>query len=139
LVLVSIYIHGSVAFNCFKWNKSDIDLIVVVNHRISEKNKLDLLSILNELRAASPIKGFEMSVVLLQFCRHFEYPTPYELHFSNDCLALYLKNPLALCSTDIKTDPDLAAHFTVINHTGVVLCGQPISEVFGIVPRENYI
>ena len=27
--LVGIYVHGSIAFNCFHWDRSDIDFIVV--------------------------------------------------------------------------------------------------------------
>jgi streptomycin 3"-adenylyltransferase len=30
--LVGIYVHGSIAFNCFRWENSDIDYIVVVTH-----------------------------------------------------------------------------------------------------------
>lgn len=80
-----------------------------------------------------------MSVVLERYCKKFVYPTPYELHFSNDCLKQYLENPLLLCNDDPKTDYDLAAHFTVITNAGVVLCGKPISEVFSDIPREEYL
>jgi len=137
--LIGIYIHGSIAFRCFNWDESDIDFIIVVKNELSQQMKLDLLVVLEELRNQAPIKGFEMSVVQLKFCKHFEYPTPYELHFSKDFLNQYLENPLALCTGDTKTDCDLAAHFTVIKHTGIVLCGQPISMVFGDIPKKDYI
>jgi streptomycin 3"-adenylyltransferase len=94
---------------------------------------------LEDLREQAPPKGFEMSVVLERYCKKFVYPTPYELHFSNDCLKQYLENPLLLCNDDPKTDYDLAAHFTVITNAGVVLCGKPISEVFSDIPREEYL
>ena len=137
--LVGIYIHGSIAFQCFNWDKSDIDFIVVVDHGISQQIKLDLLNVLENLRSQAPIKGFEMSVVLKRFCTDFEYPTPYELHFSNSWLTRYLENPFELCTDDFKTDPDLAAHFTVIKQVGIVLIGEPIIKVFGDVPKEDYI
>ena len=136
---VGIYLHGSIAFQCFAWNKSDIDFIVVVNHKVSKQHKLELLQVLEALREQAPPKGFEMSVVQLRFCTHFAYPTPYELHFSNNCHGRYLENPLALCGDDIKTDFDLATHFTVIKHTGIVLCGPPIPTLFGNIPKEHYI
>jgi len=137
--LVGIYIHGSIAFQCFQWAESDIDFIVVVNHALSQQIKRDLLAVLEALGDQAPKKGFEMSVVQLKFCKRFVYPTPYELHVSNDCLNPYLEDPMALCASDMKTDCDLAAHFTVIKHTGIVLCGQPISTVFGDIPKEDYI
>ena len=114
--LVSIYIHGSIAFQCFNWEKSDIDFIVVVNDVLSQQAKLDLLQVLEELRCQGPQKGFEMSVVIKSYCKDFKYPTPYELHFSNGWLERYLQNPLLLCNNDVKSDYDLAAHFTVITN-----------------------
>jgi len=137
--LVGIYIHGSFAFQCFNRDESDIDFIVVVNHEISLQSKLSILAVLEDLRSSAPAKGFEMSVVRLQFCQRFEYPTPYELHFSNAVLNQYLENPMELCGSDIKTDVDLAAHFKVIKHTGIVLCGQPISMDFGDIPEKDYL
>lgn len=137
--LVGIYVHGSIAFGCFNWNKSDIDFIVVVNKSINQQTKLQLLQVLEYLRNRAPQKGFEMSVVLGEYCKNFVYPTPYELHFSNGWLKRYLENPLTLCNDDYKTDYDLAAHFTVIKNAGIVLCGKPISEVFGDIPKEDYL
>lgn len=137
--LVGIYIHGSIAFGCFNWDKSDIDFLVVVNEEISQKTKLCLLEVLESLRKHSPPKGLEMSVVLKKFCIDFKYPTPYELHFSNGLLERYLDNPLLLCDNNLKTDKDLAAHFTIIKQVGIVLCGLPIDDVFGEVPMEKYI
>ena len=137
--LVGVYIHGSIAFQCFNWDESDIDFIVVVSHEISRQNKLDLLGVLDELRDQAPAKGLEMSIVQQRFCQHFEYPTPYELHFSNAFLDQYSENPMTLCTSELKADHDLAAHFTVIKHTGIVLCGQSISMVFGDIPKKDYI
>ena len=137
--LVGIYVHGSMAFNCFNWDKSDIDFLVVVDKKLSKNEKLNMLEVLETLRAQSPAKGLEMSVVLKKYCIDFQYPTPYELHFSKDWLERYLANPLLLCDDRIKTDNDLAAHFTVICHVGITLYGVPIRDVFGEVPKEDYI
>ena len=137
--LSGIYAHGSIAFGCFHWDKSDIDFIVVINEAISEQTKRDLLQVLEDLRAQAPPKGFEMSVVLERHCQQFIYPTPYELHVSNACLDQYLENPLSLCCDAPKTAHDLAAHFAVIANTGVLLYGKPIPAVFGDIPREHYL
>ena len=137
--LVGIYIHGSIAFGCFNFDRSDIDFIAVVNEPVSNQVKLQLLKVLEALQGHAPKKGFEMSVVLRKHCKNFIYPTPYELHFSNDLREEYLNDPLPLCDISIKTDYDLAAHFTVINNAGIVLSGQPIGEVFGDVPKNAYL
>lgn len=137
--LTGIYIHGSYAFGCFNSAKSDLDFIVVVHDRLTADAKLRLLECLERLHSAVPVKGFEMSVVQEKLCRHFQYPTPYELHFSNMWRELYLKDPAKLCTDDMKTDKDLAGHFTVIRHCGIVLYGPPIETVFGEVKPAYYI
>jgi len=137
--LTGIYMHGSIGFGCFNWERSDIDFIVVVKHPLPQQTKHQLLQVLVELGKQAPPKGFEMSVVLEEHCKQFVYPTPYELHFGNDWLEAYLENPLSLCDDEHKTDEDLAAHFTVIKSVGIVLCGAPIAQVFGNVPHEHYL
>lgn len=131
--LVGIYIHGSIAFGCFSWARSDIDFIVVVEDVLSQQMKKELFSVLEKLCGLAPEKGFEMSVVQKKYCKNFIYPTPYELHFSNSCRTLLVWN------NEIKTDYDLAAHFTVIKNVGLVLFGEPIAEVFGIIPKAEYL
>lgn len=109
-ILVGIYIHGSIAFGCFRWETSDIDLVVVVDSKIDAPTKLRLLEVLTSLLPQAPPKGFEMSVVHKENCLRFIYPTPYELHFSNHWLHAYRTDPLAICGDEVKTDPDLATH-----------------------------
>ena len=137
--LVGIYLHGSLAFGCFQWDSSDIDFIVVIKHSLFQKQKEELIQTLLDLDANAPQKGFEMSVILEKYCQNFIYPTPYELHYSNAHKANYLQNLSDYCRKMQGVDIDLAAHFTVINHVGKVLCGKSINEVFETVPRPYYI
>jgi len=129
--LIGIYVHGSIAFGCFNWNRSDIDFIVVVDTPLTQSTKQQLLKVLENLRHQSPPKGFEMSVVLRKYCETFVYPTPYELHFSNNAPNDY--------NTSQNGDYDLAAHFTVISNVGITLCGEPINKIFGDVPKQDYL
>jgi predicted nucleotidyltransferase len=137
--LIGIYIHGSIALGSFDNSRSDIDFIVVVESKLSTDVKLKILEVLENLRPQAPPKGFEMSIVLKEYCVNFKYPTPYELHFSNSWLERYLENPLQLCDDNIKTDKDLAAHFTIIKYAGIVLYGLPIADLFGEVSKKFYI
>lgn len=136
--LVGIYIHGSIAFGCFNWSKSDIDFLVVVQKEPDLAEKKALIQTLLQLEPVCPPKGFEMSVVLRHCCENFIYPTSYVLHYSN----IYKKR----CQTDLDaycremngTDADLAAHFTVTRAVGITLCGEEIQNVFGPVPSRYY-
>lgn len=136
---VGIYVHGSIAFGCFHWKKSDIDFLVVIEEVPSAEEKERLIEVLLELEKEAPPKGVEMSVVLEKYCNNFVYPTPFELHFSNAHMEKCRKDLSAYCKSMKGTDKDLAAHFTVIRSVGIVLCGKEITAVFGAVPREDYL
>lgn len=135
--LVGIYVHGSLAFGCFNPRVSDVDFVVVVRGELSLREKKAMIRILLDVPDA-PAKGFEMSVVQLAACQSFSYPTPFELHFSQLHLARCREDLEGFCEEMHGIDRDLAAHFTVIRHRGIVLYGAPIEAVFGPVPREAF-
>lgn len=137
--LTGVYVHGSLAFGCFNFDKSDIDFIVAVKNSIGQREKEEFIKFLLETDKTAPPKGLEMSVVLEDVCRNFVYPTPFELHFSNGHKARYIENLSEYCAMMHGTDKDLAAHFKVIKAVGFALCGEEISHVFGDVPEEYYL
>lgn len=137
--LIGIYVHGSIAFGCFNPNKSDIDFIVVVNYRPTIEEKEELIQTLLYLSEEAPIKGYEMSVVLSRFCKDFVYPTPFELHYSIAHLQRCQDNLREYCASMNGTDKDLSAHFTVIKKVGYTVIGKQITEVFGDIPKDDYL
>ena len=136
--LVGIYLHGSAAFGCFT-AASDIDFIVVVRSSPSQEQKEQMIAVLLKLEEQAPVKGFEMSVVLLADCLKFIYPTPYHLHYSGMYREAAHKNLADYCNKMYGIDNDLAAHFTVIREKGKVLYGEEIGKVFDVVPRFCYL
>lgn len=136
--LVGIYLHGSAAMGCFNDDRSDIDLIVVVNETVPDDIKRRYIDMIVRLNEAAPEKGLELSVVRREVCKPFVYPTPYELHFSIAHLEWYKKDPSDYIAKMKGLDKDLAAHFTIINHRGKCLYGEEIVSVFGDVGREYY-
>ncbi len=137
--LVGVYAHGSVAFGCYDPKVSDIDFIVVVKRPISLDKKMKIISVLMELEKKGPEKGIEMSVVTENKCRKFVCPTPFELHYSAVYRTDYKNDLEGFCKKMKGTDPDLAAHFTVIKKVGYAVCGKKIDDVFGDVPEEYYL
>lgn len=136
--LVGIYVHGSIAFGCFHWDKSDIDFIVAVHEKLSHAQKRTLMDFTMKIDELAPPKGLEMSVVLKKHCWRFVYPTPFELHFSHRHQDWYRRDPDDYCEKMQGEDRDLAAHFTVVKYTGITWCGEPIGSVFGDIPAECY-
>lgn len=137
--LVGIYLHGSLAFGCFNWAKSDIDYLVVTDREPNPAQKEALIAAILALDADCPPKGIEMSVVLARDCRDFAYPTPYSLHYSNTYRDRYRADLPGTAAALHGLDPDLAAHFTVTRAVGIPLCGVPIAEVFAPVPGADYL
>ena len=137
--LTGAYLHGSLAMECFNPDKSDIDLIVVIEENISDEQKLGFMERVAALNRQAPAKGLEMSIVLRKYCDPFVYPTPFELHFSLAHLQWFRDNPQDYVRKMKGEDKDLAAHFTIIRRYGIVLYGEKIENVFAEVPRENYV
>ncbi len=137
--LAGVYLHGSLAFGCFRWETGDIDFLVVVKTAPTLAEKQALVCVLLGLEGSGPPKGFEMSVVLERECLYFRYPTPFELHYSKVHSARFQSDLAAYCAAMHGTDPDLAAHFTIVRSTGRALWGKPISSVFGAIPRCAYL
>ena len=137
--LIGIYIHGSLAFKCFNWEKSDIDFLVIIKNDIKLNDKEQLIKILLENDKNAPKKGFEMSIILEKNCINFIYPTPYILHYSNSYKEEFKKNLSSLCEKLNGNDFDLASHFTILKKFGFCIFGKNIHEVFGNVKEEYYL
>ena len=137
--LTGIYLHGSLAMGCFNPEKSDIDLIIIIEDNISDEQKVKFMERVVALNQQAPAKGLEMSIVLRQYCNPFVYPTPFELHFSPAHLKWFSDAPQDYIQNMKGDDKDLAAHFTIIRQYGITLYGEEIENVFGEVPRKDYI
>lgn len=137
--MTGIYLHGSLAMGCFNPEKSDIDLLFVINRDMTDSQKIRFMEMAVRWNAQAPKKGLEFSVVKKEVCRHFIYPTPFELHFSPMHLKWWQDDPKGYVRHMKGTDPDLAAHFTIIRQYGIALAGAAVNEVFGEVPWEAYL
>ncbi|NDI35494.1 aminoglycoside adenylyltransferase domain-containing protein [Chengkuizengella sediminis] len=133
--LVGIYLHGSLAMDCYN-PSSDIDFLVVVNKPILLNTKKELINAIIHLENVPP-KGIEMSIILEEYAKKVVYPTPFELHYSNFHRDRYLSDHNYICGD--SEDPDLAAQLNIVVHRGICLYGKEIEEVFNEVPREVYI
>lgn len=135
--LVGIYLHGSLPMGSFNIKTSDIDFLVVTEKPLTLKLKREIIGKLIELSDKAPAKGLEMSVVLLKDLKKFHYPTPFELHYSQNWKDDYLMGKL-----DLKTkryDRDLASHFVKTKKRGFRLYGAPIKSTFPEIPHKVYM
>ena len=137
--LVGVYLHGSAVMGCFNPDKSDLDLLIVVDRPLSDSVKRAYMETVVRCSAAGPKKGIEMSVVLRSVCKPFLYPTPYELHFSEGHRKWYENDPDDYIRRMNGVDRDLAAHVTILLKRGRCVYGAPIDAVFAPVPPCDYL
>lgn len=136
--LTGIYLHGSLAMNCFHPSISDIDLLITMDAPMPAENyKRIAKKIIQAEEGANAAKGIEFSVVLDKHFEEFVHPTPFEFHYSAFHRERYRIDDHYLCGG--FEDPDLAAHFTVTYHRGVALYGEPFHERFKPIDEKYYI
>lgn len=139
--LVGIYLHGSLAMGCFNPDRSDIDVLVVIDKEMPPDTKWDVVRFLLDVS----MRPFPIEISFLQqsHINPWKHPAPFELHYSEEWRHRYLSK--LDCETgepwaDTKrVDPDLAAHIVILRHRGVVLYGPPVDSVFPTVPEADYI
>lgn len=139
--IVGVYLHGSLAMGGFNPARSDIDLLVVTATPIAMETKGKLVTyFLEQSRNPFPV---EVSFLNLAQLQEWQFPTPYDFHFSEFWRERYeqdvAQETTACLDTEEKYDIDLAAHFMILNHRGICLEGKPIHEVFPAVPEKDYL
>lgn len=137
--LLGIYVHGSLAQQCFHWASSDIDFITVVQSPLTPGEKLRLIAALHDMKDDLPPRGVEMSVMLREVCRDMPYPAPFELHYSPMWEKKYLENPEKFCENMHGVDFDLASHVMSLHHAGIAVYGPSITRVFGDVRPADFL
>lgn len=135
--LTGIYLHGSLAMDCYSPDLSDIDILVVIEDRLSAAEKRKLISAVLGLEKVYPTCRLEMSILLKEVLFPFQHPTPFELHYSGLYKERYINNSLYICEG--TADPDIAAHITVTYHRGMTLYGTPLRRVFSLPSSEQYL
>lgn len=139
--LKGVYVHGSLALGCFNPAKSDIDLLVILH---SPLDAVERRGIVEKLLALSlqphPI---EISFLTENQLTPWRYPTPYELHYSEDwrdlCAARLQSGATTTFVEGLQLDPDLAAHITVARARGIAWIGPDPVVMFPGVPAADYL
>lgn len=143
--LLGLYLHGSLAIGCFNPARSDLDLLVLTGDTMLAGAKRAVVALLLE-RSGDPYP-IEISFLRRSDLRPWQFPTPFDLHYSEAWRARYEAGLASGAGRhwngrereQEQVDPDLAAHITITQHRGVRLCGPPIEDAFPPVPRADYL
>ena len=139
--LVGIYLHGSLSMGCFNPEISDIDLLAITKSPMAIELKRILIELLLEhSKSPSPI---EISFLMVQYLEEWRYPTPYDLHYSEDWRERYQKDlsrgTWRQWSEKQDCDEDLAAHLTSVSRRGICLWGKATGDIIPIIPQDHFI
>ena len=139
--LTGVYLHGSLAMDCFNPAGSDLDLLVITEQPMPLEQKRAIAETLLRLsRQPAPI---EISFLSAADLTPWRYPTPFDLHYSEDwrerCEQALAGDGWRHWNDSRQADADLAAHITITRARGICLLGRPIAQVLPPVPRQDYI
>jgi len=139
--IIGCYLHGSLAMGGFNPDKSDIDLLLITEQPISSKAKKRLANLF--LKKSKHPYSVEISILNTSQVANWQYPTPYDFHWSEfwrEAIEQELLEDTALFINEKeKKDADLAAHFMILEKRGICLAGSPIPQVFPPVPEADYL
>ncbi|MEV6489271.1 nucleotidyltransferase domain-containing protein [Actinoplanes sp. NPDC051633] len=124
--LVSVVVHGSLAWGC--WGPaSDIDVLVVVEDDAGLGGFHDMVVAVD---SQAPGKGFELSVLTRTAALRSRHPIEFRYHYSRTALPGAGRG---------GHDPDLAGHLRVASVTGVCAYGLAPGRVFRRVSDEEFL
>lgn len=135
--LIGIYLHGSLAMGCFNEETSDLDLLILADGTVPVPVLREVGQLMLDASERAPEKGFEMSVVDARTMKPFAHPAPFLLHYSNTFRDDFRSGAVDFAKP--RTDPDLAAHFTVTRSRGVRLIGEAIEDAIPPIPEEAFL
>lgn len=139
--LAGVYVHGSLCLGAFYPERSDLDMLVIINRPLTAEERFQLMAaFLGFHRTPAPI---EISIVLEEDLKAWKHPAPYQFHFS-DCWRkryaemLYWDDASFWNYEGERTDIDLACHATLTRQFGVTLFGPSADEMFPAVPEADF-
>lgn len=132
--LRGVYLHGSLAMDCYNPLRSDIDVLAVTDAALSAAQRAALVVALPAI--STPEQPIEISILHAGALAPWRHPAPYELHYSEGWRARYAANDGA---GEPGLDPDLACHITVARERGVTLFGPPPRELLPEVPPADFL
>ncbi|WP_165949064.1 aminoglycoside adenylyltransferase domain-containing protein [Kribbella turkmenica] len=135
---VGVYVHGSLAMDCFYRAKSDVDVLVVVPETLTGAEREHVARTLAERSEHRPMPGdLELSVLTVEQAANHQHPRPFEVHYSAAWTGSILDGRVDYAGT--HRDPDLAAHITVTRERGATVSGPSPRDLFAPVPHDDYL
>ncbi len=139
--VTGIYLHGSIALNCFVEGTSDIDILIICSRRLSRDERLFISKNIIEIDCKP--SHLEMSAIWINDLNPWKHPTPCQFHYSDSWTEHY-RNMLignikdSFIVDEDFCDADIASYVHLINQSGICIYGRPIKDVFPAIPESDF-
>jgi len=124
--LIGLYLHGSLAMDCYNPRSSDIDIIIVARERLSQEQRKRIIEYLK--RICSKRERIELSMVCEDAIRNPRYPMRVDLHFE------YWGNIF-----ENERDKEILSNLYTTKKRGFCVWGAPTSDVFSEISAEHHL
>jgi streptomycin 3"-adenylyltransferase len=128
--LAAAYLHGSAALGGFRLDRSDVDVLVIVERPLPRARLERLAAAVSHARLPAPACGLELDVIARESAVHPRHPSPFELN-----LATSTERHDVHLGAEAGTSTDVILHLAVVATAGVALSGPAPDEIVGDVPR----
>ncbi|HEU0194825.1 MAG TPA: aminoglycoside adenylyltransferase domain-containing protein [Gaiellales bacterium] len=129
--LAGTYLHGSAVLGGFTPDRSDIDLLLVVQEPIGRSALLALAAAVSVDRIPCPGVGLELDALGAAIAAHPPRPCPFLLSMTSGA-----SDEKAVLGADHGPGGDPLMHIAVLRRAGLAVSGDPPGAVFGRVPRK---
>lgn len=128
-ILVGVYLYGSAVMGDLRIN-SDVDILVVTNHGLSEKTRRDLTNrqmfISGEIGNINAIRPLEATVINKNDILPWHFPPKYEFMYGKWLREQFEKGEIPRPTYD----PDLVILLAQARENNITLFGVNVAEVF---------
>ena len=125
------YLHGSAALGGWVAERSDVDVLLVVQDGIGGASVRAVGELLAAADADCPGAGLEVSLVTVDQAATPRTPYMFLLHVAHEAA----DRMRVVYGTEVTGDPDLIMHYVVCREAGITLYGAPAAELVGPVAR----
>lgn len=130
--LSAVYLHGSAVLGGFRWASSDLDVLALSRHALTDAAIAAVPKRLSTLEY--PANGLELSLMTEAEAHALRTPSPrFQLHVATDGCDRSLR---VVDGRQREGDPDLVLHIAVCRAAAVTLLGRPATEGLGILPDK---
>ncbi len=130
--MVGVYAHGSAVLGGFRDGASDIDVLVVVEDRLSSDMRERVARVLQESHESCPGRGIEASVIPEGVAQSGGRRLDFEVHVNTD-----RRDREVVDGVRHSGDPDLILHMAVCRQSGIAVFGSAPAVVFAEIDRYS--